>query len=68
MAAIGMLSQAQIGEPSVGRLRRFSVSFKIRGADRNPKYRNNEIVRVPIRYSDGQQLIFSGQFRTSRAT
>ena len=33
-----------------------------RGANRNPKSRNSEIVRIPIRYSDGQQQIFSDNF------
>ena len=31
----------------------------IRGANRNPKIRNSEIVRISTRYSDGQQLILS---------
>ena len=30
-----------------------------RGANRNSKFRNSEIVRMPIWYSDGQELIFS---------
>ena len=30
-----------------------------RGANRSPKFWNSEIVLIPIRYSDGQQLIFS---------
>ena len=33
-----------------------------RGAIRNPKFRDSEIVRLPIRYSDGQQLIWSDNF------
>ena len=33
-----------------------------RCADRNPRFRNSEIVRKPIRYSDGRQLIFSDNF------
>ena len=33
-----------------------------RGANRNPKFRNSEIVRIPIWYSHEQQLIFSDNF------
>ena len=33
-----------------------------RGANRNPKFRNSENDRIPIRYSDGRQLISSDNF------
>ena len=32
------------------------------GANQNPKFWNSELVRMPIRYSDGQQPIFSDKF------
>ena len=33
-----------------------------RGTNRNPNFRNSEIVRIPMRYSDGQQLLLSDKF------
>ena len=38
------------------------VWVSVKGVNRNPKFRNSEIVRIPIRYSDGQQLILSDNF------
>ena len=36
--------------------------IKTRGANWIPKFRNSEIVRIPIRYSEGRQLILSDNF------
>ena len=45
--------------------RRLSGGFRslpTRGANGSPKFRNSEIVWIPIRHSDGQQLIFPDNF------
>ena len=39
-----------------------SIYNATRGANRNPKFGNSEIVQIPIRYSDGQQLILFDDF------
>ena len=35
------------------------TNMPARGVIQNPKFRNSEIVRIPIRYSDGHQVTFS---------
>ena len=47
-------------------IRRYKVD--VRGANRSPKFRNSEIVRIPIRFSDGRITNFLGQFRTNTVT
>ena len=39
-----------------------------RDTNRNQKFRNSDIARLRIRYSDGKQLVFPGKFRTNIVT
>ena len=38
------------------------IHFVYRGVNRNPKFRNSEVVRIPIQCLDGQQSILSDNF------
>ena len=42
-------------------------SMGIRGASRNPKFWNSDIVRIPIQYSDGQHPVLSDNFGQSQS-